>query len=483
MTLESLNDRKFENVVVISLDCVRREALGCYPHRFPWPARFLQTARTPNIDRLCADGTRFDQAVTHAPFTPAAHASIFTGLIPPQHGLRRFVGTRLNESSKLLAEILSAAGWACGAVVGSHALSREFGFAAGFHYYDDDIQSGIKRWHKGERRNADEVTDRALAWLKSLAKEQRFFLFVHYFDAHNLSAQPKDYASGMTQGSSPNSWRRSLRNILPGPIQAILRPVDQLVRRLWYAALEGAYRGIDWGLGYFEAGRRFRGEGRRYMLKQTSAIDTQIGRLIQALTDQDRLDKTLCIVLADHGDDFMEHGEPTHRQYLFDSTLVVPLIIYPRPGPRSEIQEQVRLVDLFPTILSTLGIEHEGGIDGDNLQELTENRTTSVREAYSETLYERIVPGHDETDVLTCFASLRVYPWKLIWNRLSDDYELYRLDIDPQERVDVADKHRDVVTTLSGELRQMAGEMPVNISETETDDILIERLTALGYLQ
>jgi arylsulfatase A-like enzyme len=113
-----------ENVVIISLDCLRREALGCYRQRFPWRSRFLAGARTPHIDRLCAHGHRFEQAVTHAPFTPVAHASLLTGLNPPKHGLRRFLGAALNDNVQTLAEVLSRRGWQCGAVVGSHALSQ-----------------------------------------------------------------------------------------------------------------------------------------------------------------------------------------------------------------------------------------------------------------------------------------------------------------------------------------------------------------------
>ena len=125
-------ENSFDNVLIISLDCVRREALGCYPQRFSARVRYPQGASTPNVDRLSAGGHRFDQAITHAPFTPAAHASVFTGLIPPKHGLRSFTGSGLGDDTTTLAERLAAEGFRCGAVVGSHALSSEYGLSRGF---------------------------------------------------------------------------------------------------------------------------------------------------------------------------------------------------------------------------------------------------------------------------------------------------------------------------------------------------------------
>ncbi|RPI29616.1 MAG: hypothetical protein EHM61_01060, partial [Acidobacteria bacterium] len=122
--LSSQRRGPFRNLVIMSLDCVRREALGCYPQQFPLRTRIGASPSTPNIDRLCRNGVRFDQAVTQAPFTPAAHASLFTGLTPPRHGIRRFLGSRLTHEANTLAEVLTSHGWSCGAVVGADALSR-----------------------------------------------------------------------------------------------------------------------------------------------------------------------------------------------------------------------------------------------------------------------------------------------------------------------------------------------------------------------
>jgi arylsulfatase A-like enzyme len=484
MVCENVNETGCKNVVIISLDCVRQEALGCYPKRFPWRTRFLQEGNTHNLDRLCENGVRFDQAITHAPFTPPAHASILTGLNPPKHKLRNFLGAKLGDGVTTLAQILSSQGWQCGAIVGSHALSREYGLARGFHYYDDDIHTGVKNWHLGERRDAVEVTDRAIWWLKSLNQGQKFFLFVHYFDAHNLSANAIDTSKHNQRLSASSGLRAALRDHLPGSIVSIIAPIDHVLRFFYYKVKEIMGAGLDWILSIFEAGGKFRTEGRRFMLSQVSGIDAQIGRLIQELSDGEILNQTLIVILSDHGDDFMEHGEPTHRQFVYDSTLVVPLIIYPSLGDRSIVGEQVRLVDVFPTVLSILGVNREIDIDGRDLLELVNSsfgaQDAESRMAYSETVFELLGFNTDEVTIKSCYSSLRDYPWKLIWNRLDDAYELYRLDLDPQESVNRIVRNREIFESLRAELSNLAQDLPTSVPNAEK--VIVDRLKSLGYL-
>jgi arylsulfatase len=476
-------NNKISNILIFSLDCVRREAIGCYPQRFPLRVRLPKSRKTSNIDFLSSNGHRFDQAVTHAPFTPAAHASLFTGLIPPNHGLRKFLRSRLNEKTTTLAQLLSLKGWKCGAVVGSHALSKEFGMERGFDFYDDDIKTGIKRWNRGERRGAHEVTDKALSWLSSLESEDYFFLFVHYFDAHNYPSKAAPEERNISHQNVKSSWRHIIRNRLPEKIIAVLRPFDETIRSVYYAILRRLLKYAESFLSFFELSKKFRIEGRRFMLNQVSDIDNQIGRILNYLSSEDKLDKTMIIVLADHGDDFMEHGEPTHRKYLYDSTLVVPLIIYPNFGGQSVISNQVRLIDIYPTLTSLLNIELDNqlDLDGRSLLPIISNNTNhhQQHDAYSETLFE-VIEENKEIDVLTCYASLRSYPWKMIWNRLDNKYELYRLDKDPSERHNIVQDHPKLTQEMARELAHLAKDLPEGLNSR--NNILEKRLEALGYL-
>jgi arylsulfatase A-like enzyme len=476
----------FKNVVIFSLDCVRREALGCYPQRFPWRARVMSKAATPVIDELCRGGIRFDQAITHAPFTPAAHASLFTGLIPPKHEIRKFLGDRLDEKAITLAELLSAAGWQCGAVVSAYSLHGEYGFARGFQHYAGMNEEELD--HKVQR-SADEVTERALSWLNGLDRDRPFFLFVHYFDAHNvprasLSARAKS-GSSPDRSNPMKKFRHTVRDTLPGPLSSALQWLDGSLRGIYYKGVKISQSTSNRILGFFEAGRDYKHEGRRFMLERTAEIDAQIGRITQLLSEKDKLDETLIILLADHGDDFWEHGEPTHRRFLYDTTILVPLIIYPEIGNRSIVSDQVRLVDIVPTVLSIFGLEPPVRIDGENLLPLMEKfdhrkGSNDQREAYAETLYEVKDNETSAGKIETCYACLREYPWKLIWNRLDGSYELYRVDLDPNESKNLVEDHPQIVDKLSAELQQLAQEMPVEIEEV--DERMVERLKALGYL-
>jgi hypothetical protein len=126
-------------------------------------------------------------------------------------------------------------------------------------------------------------------------------------------------------------------------------------------------------------------------------------------------------------------------------------------------------------------------VDGESLLELvgTENHgenNASPRKAYSETIFESI--GYDnpeEVEIISCYASLRDYPWKLIWNRLDNTYELYKIDNDRHERHNKINDNVDIMKSLSFELRELAEDIPTNV-RTSDDDLLIKRLEELGYL-
>ena len=245
---------KLKNVVLISLDCVRAEALGCYPQRFPLPVRIPRGARTPNVDYLARNGHRFNQAITQAPFTPSAHASVFTGLIPPKHGIRTILGSRLDERTVTLTEKLASEGWRCGSVVASGSLGQEYGLARGFEFYDDDIQTGDANWILGERRGAVEVTDRAVNWLKTVSGE-RFFLFVHFFDAHAESAGSGVYAAERVLSSSAVSRLRPMVRRASSPIIDFIRVEDLVLvfknYKVWNAGID--IISLNFSIGYFNS--------------------------------------------------------------------------------------------------------------------------------------------------------------------------------------------------------------------------------------
>ncbi|RMG47335.1 MAG: tetratricopeptide repeat protein [Acidobacteria bacterium] len=174
------------SVLLITLDTTRADHLGCYGHR-PSP--------TPVIDRLAARGVRFDTALSPAPLTLPAHASLMTGRPPRLHGARDNLRFSLRDAETTLAERLSAAGFDTAAVVGAAVLDRSSGVLQGFRNADDGVRVGPRTWFDWRERAASQVTDAALRILPRL--REPFFLWVHYYDPHRPFVAPEPYRSRM----------------------------------------------------------------------------------------------------------------------------------------------------------------------------------------------------------------------------------------------------------------------------------------------
>jgi choline-sulfatase len=173
-----------QNVVLITVDTLRADHLGCYGYL---------AIQTPQLDSLASRGTRFAQAVTPVPLTLPSHASILTGTYPFVHGVRDMGGFVLGESPSTMATLLSQAGFRTAAFVGSVTLDHRYGVNRGFDTYDDEMPpaEGQATSRKPERR-AEAVVDRTLAWLAA-RRAGRFFLWVHFFDPHSPYDPPPPF--------------------------------------------------------------------------------------------------------------------------------------------------------------------------------------------------------------------------------------------------------------------------------------------------
>lgn len=179
-----------QNVLLVTIDTLRADALGAYGGR----------AATPNLDRLAAGGARFTFAHAHAVVTLPSHTSILTGQLPYEHGMRDNGGFRVKDGTATLATRLKPLGFATGAFVGGFPLTKRFGLSPGFDVYDDQI-SEMKSdvtFTLPERR-ADEVVTRALDWIRRTPG--KFFGWVHVFDPHSPYKPPAEFA-----GKSPRPY-------------------------------------------------------------------------------------------------------------------------------------------------------------------------------------------------------------------------------------------------------------------------------------
>lgn len=389
-----------DNVVIVTLDTTRADRLSAYGY---------MNATTPHLDRLAAEGVVFNQAQSVAPLTLPAHASLFTGLLPPAHGVRDNAGEALAANQTTLAEILRAHGFRTGAFVGSIVLEPKRGLAQGFDVYDSVASPGAGLPLERRQRRAEEVIDRATAWLSASAGE-RFLLWAHLYDPH----RPYDP---------------------PEPFRSISDPY----------------------------------------LGEIAYADSQLGRLVGALEARGLLDRTLLVVAGDHGESLGDHGERDHGIFVYESVVRVPLIVR-APGLRpARVAEVVRLTDILPTVLETLGIPEIQAVDGVSLSGLMRGTARNLGlEAYAESLYPQRFGW-------SALHAIREERFKFID---APRPELYDLERDPFEQRNIYDERPVLARALRERLtairaRHSADPAP---QATGVSAELRESLAALGYV-
>ena len=304
------------NVLLITLDTTRADRLGCYGYSL---------ARTPVLDRLAEKGVLFERAYAPVPLTLPSHATMLTGLYPPEHGLRNNGGAALPSGLPTLATELQAAGYDTGAFVAAFVLDHKFGLQRGFDKYDDDLSLSDPGLHGHHQyRDASLVIDAALRWLRPRTQKP-FFCWVHLFDPHYPYLAHED------------------------------RFGEAFADRLYDAEL--AY------------------------------VDEQLDRLLTTMEKSGALENTVIVVVGDHGESLGEHGELSHSMTVYDATLRVPLLVVSpkevKPGHR--VVEPVSLVDLAPTILDQLGHRPISNASGRSLQPALRGETQPLLPCYAET--------------------------------------------------------------------------------------------------
>jgi arylsulfatase A-like enzyme len=261
---------------------------------------------TPNLTRLAGPAVVYDRAHTVAPITLPAHVSMMTGLYPLRHGVRDNGWASLSQDARTLAERARERGLDTAAFVSAVVLSSAYGLDQGFDVYSEPEPQTSGPMVALTRRNSREVTDDALRWLDGREGDEPFLLWVHYFDPHFPYAAPERFVE--------------------------------------------------------QAG------GKPY-LAEVAAMDHDVGRLVDQLDAQLGQDGYMLAIVADHGESFGRHGEPTHTAYAYEATIHVPFLLrFPdgrRAGTRSD--ELISVVDLFPTFLDVLGLGSAGDVDGTTL--------------------------------------------------------------------------------------------------------------------
>ncbi len=404
------------NVILVSLDTMRGDFVG---------TEFDGRRLTPQLDARTREGVSFGQVLAPYPSTSASHMSIFTSAYPAEHKVLHAKHV-LSPKIPTLGEIFAANDYETAAFTENGMLAAAAGFERGFDDYYEN--RGLSMWDA--RGDIEQTLDRGLRWLGH-HRGEKFFLFLHSYQVHTPYQPPPAhdvFASEAKPGEKPR-WAR-MRNRYAGEVVY----TDKVLRRLF---------------------------------------DT-LDRLGLA-------DDTIVVVTADHGDEFGEHGSVGHSRTVYDEVLRVPLVFW-APGlipAGAQIEEQVSLVDLGPTLLELVNIAPVDALRGESLAPALlhgDAPKSAVRFAEA--------PSLKHADGRIFSARTESYKW-IGREHVSDPLEIYDLQADPLEQNNLVDDQK--LLEQGRELLQVyrdmdaaatSGERPEREVDTRTQD----KLRALGYL-
>lgn len=403
------------DIVLISVDTLRADRLGCYGS-----TRGL----TPNIDKLATNAMIFEDVICETPQTGPSLTSMFTSQFPRMTGVIRN-SVPLGTAVPTAPGLLRASGYQTMAVVSNWNLKRKLcGLEPGFEVYDDDFSRGNRGSYHFER-DAEEVTDAALALLAKRDPQRPMFLWVHYMDPHYPYEMHGEHGPGVEALRAMNPTERA---------------------RARYDS-EVAY------------------------------CDTHIGRLLSAINP----DEQFVVFTADHGESLNEHGYVGHTRRLYQQMLHIPLIISGPKRPAGRSKAPARGIDVGTTLLAVAGVVPAPEMLGvDLMQSPPPLERLRVVE-----LYGGDIPTTEKgrAELATRPPKLQAVlrgPLKLIVGKRR---ERYRLDEDPGE---LKNRKRDEDSTwapLEHALKEWSEKTPrsagAGIALSPED---IEALRATGYL-
>ena len=491
-------NRRAPNVVLVTIETLRADHVGSYGY---------PRNTTPNLDRLAAEGARFATTIAQAPFTLPSVTSLMTGRTPPHHGVRNHPAT-LAPEIETLAERFQEAGYQTAAMTRHTWLRRKSGLDQGFDaYHNNKFAAGL---------DARSLSLAATDWLEKRDPEKPFFLWLHFLDPHLPYTPAYPYAVLFHEAHGADERVEHLRAMMaveresyePTPYADISGgPYYDLVFPYYPQnpiLLDLAFWRRSRGSIFFDKGSYQEDDVREVRDLYDGAVaytDDNLARILKTLAELELETSTIVAVTADHGEAFGEHGLSfTHDFTLYDEVLRVPLVVR-YPGviePGTEIDQQVRLMDLGPTLLELAELEPFEGVEATSLAPLLEGGSVPFLNAFAESAPKRRMFLEQERiyfeGIRGKWRSLRTERWKLIKipHPDGDRYELYDIVIDPKESRNLYNELPGEALKLVPVLRAWVEGDPARDADTSAaeedeleglDPAAIEQLKALGYIQ
>lgn len=463
--------KKHPNIALIVLDTVRPDHLSCYG--YPRPT-------SPNVDRLAAEGVRYEGAFCTAPWTLPSHGSMFTGAYVSRHGLDQG-SERLSDDLLTLAEFLTAQGYQTAGFSSNIWVSEMTGLARGFEYFrranvppfEDVKQPALwqkiikeiywryffKRYDYGAREINHMIAD---FFRDQWQSDRPLFLFVNYLEAHLQYEPPRAFRHLFLE----NREQRRLAGSL-----------DQDARKFNAGFLSYSEEELAVLKALYDAEIRY--------------ADFRLGKLVELLEAWGILDDTLLIITSDHGENLGDHGLMDHQFSLHDTLMRVPLVMR-HPGlfeAGQVVGRPAQTVDFWPTVAELLGATHDLPADQVQGESLLSLPPDDSREVFAEYLSPRVnvlqraFPGHDWSAFDRALRAIRTGRHKFIQASDGRD-ELYDIEADPGESHNLVAQQPDVVDDLRRRLEDWVATVQRPVAGREADMQADTRrvLEGLGYI-
>jgi len=451
------------DVVFVLADTLRADRLGVYGH---------SGGLSPTLDAIAREGVVFERALSQAPWTQPAIASLFASRYPGAHGVVSYrhalegsYGGRaavpvFDAAFVTLAEVLRAAGYSTAAFVANPFVSSAFGFAQGFDHFDSSFADNTT---PGSR-----VNQAALAWLSQRDPERPVFLYLHYMDAHGpYDADPR-FLAPLLDRVDQLAARRTLAPEELARLDYLERPPSRMRDAAQHARLRPT---LEYWIARYEAGVR--------------ELDHHLAELRKGLESRGLWDAALVVITSDHGEALLDQGLWDHGFSLQSVELHVPLLLRlparsdgERPAGR-RVPGRVRLIDVMPTLLDELGLDTPKGVQG---KSLVPQIGGSPPEREQRVLAEAVKWGGEQ-------KAWYERNWKLV-RRVGPPRveQLHELASDPREQHDRAGGEPLRRAQLADALDQQLdrnGELANEVTRRlrELDPAELRRLQALGYLR
>jgi arylsulfatase len=383
------------NILLITVDSMRADHLGCYGYR--WPT-------SPAMDTLAGQGVLAERLFCPVLPTQPSYTTLYTGQHPLTHGIVAHGGkAQLAPGTPVLPQLFLEAGYTTCAL--DNLMRQRPWFGRGYEYYIDPSVRRVLFLAV----TAEELNRRAIQWLQT-QDDSPFFMMLHYWDPHTPYVPPAHSRTLFYEGDNPTE--RSNRALA----EWWQSPTGAMARDTWLRTPQGRITDPAYVTALYDQEIRY--------------VDEAIGLLVATLDELGLAEQTLVIVLADHGESMTEHGIFFEHYGLYDTTLRVPFIArWPGVLPEGQrVRPMLTMTDVAPTLLDAAGLEIPEGMDGQSFWKLLTGEEESGG-------HEAIVSLESTWQTS---RSLRTDTHKLIINGLPDGTsaltrELYDLVADPGE--------------------------------------------------